>query len=179
MSVFIYSVIISESGCVLRLYCVLQPVGSGFNVFEGRPKLAAWRDRVKKGLGEKLFDEAHEQIMSLESIPPMQDRPELEQFKSRIQKYFSWVQTEKTRVNRTVISNDLCLGFLWSDQLEMKLCSFVFSLYKLDLDQDSQPAELRHHLLEMTTTKKKPLYSGNKFCTKFWNLKQCESQGRS
>ncbi|XP_026177838.1 glutathione S-transferase theta-1-like isoform X2 [Mastacembelus armatus] len=42
---------------------IMQPVGSGLDVFEGRPRLIAWRERVKKALGEKLFDEAHDVIM--------------------------------------------------------------------------------------------------------------------
>lgn len=74
----------------MRLYCVLQPVGTGFDVFEGRPKLAAWRDRLKKELSEELFDEAHELIMNIESrLQKMQEAPELELFKIRFQKNFS------------------------------------------------------------------------------------------
>lgn len=79
----------SERGCVLRLYCVLQPVATGLDVFEGRPKLAAWRDRVKKELSEELFNEAHELIMNMESRQNIQEVAKLEPFKKKFLKYFS------------------------------------------------------------------------------------------
>lgn len=41
----------------------LQPVGAGCRVFEGRPKLAAWHQRVEAAVGEVLFQEAHEVIL--------------------------------------------------------------------------------------------------------------------
>lgn len=69
---------------------VLQPVGTGLDVFEGRPKLIVWRDRVKKAIGEKLFDEAHEAIMKVSSLPQkMQDKSKLEILKPKFQKLFS------------------------------------------------------------------------------------------
>ncbi|KAM9360924.1 glutathione S-transferase theta-1a [Symphorus nematophorus] len=69
---------------------IMQPVGTGLDVFAGRPKLIAWRDRVKKALGEKLFDEAHEAIMNVSSLPQkMQDNSELELLKPKFQKIFS------------------------------------------------------------------------------------------
>lgn len=69
--------------------CVLQPVGTGRNVFEGRPKLSAWRDRLKKELGEKLFDEAHEPIMNARGLlQKLQNNPNLELLKVKYQKFF-------------------------------------------------------------------------------------------
>ncbi|XP_042337212.1 glutathione S-transferase theta-1-like, partial [Plectropomus leopardus] len=68
----------------------LQPVATGLDVFEGRPKLTAWRERVKKALGEKLFDEAHEVIMAVSSLPQkMQSSSELEMLKPKFRKIFS------------------------------------------------------------------------------------------
>lgn len=69
--------------------CVLQPIGVGVNVLEGRPKLIAWRERVKKELGVKLFDEAHELIMKASSVPQMlQESGGLELFKPQFKKMF-------------------------------------------------------------------------------------------
>lgn len=73
----------------LRPLCVLQPVGTGMDVFEGRPKLMAWRERVKKEIGEKLFDEAHESIMEVTSlVQVMQNKSEFEMLKPKFQKMF-------------------------------------------------------------------------------------------
>ena len=69
---------------------ITQPVGSGLDVFEGRPKLRAWRERVKKELGEKLFDEAHEVIMNVSSLmQKMKSNSELEILKPKFQKLFT------------------------------------------------------------------------------------------
>ncbi|XP_028284697.1 glutathione S-transferase theta-3-like [Parambassis ranga] len=69
---------------------IMQPVCTGLDVFEGRPKLIAWRDRVKKELGEKLFDEANEVMMNMSSLQhTMQNSKELEMFKPMFQKLFS------------------------------------------------------------------------------------------
>lgn len=68
---------------------IMQPVGSGLDVFQGRPKLIAWRERVKKEVGEKLFDEAHELIMKVNSLPQkMQNSADLEMLKPKLQKLF-------------------------------------------------------------------------------------------
>lgn len=67
---------------------VLQPVGTGLDVFEGRPKLSAWRDRVKKEIGVKLFDEAHEMIMNIASISQKLQGDKLEMLKPKFQKFF-------------------------------------------------------------------------------------------
>lgn len=38
---------------------IIQPVIFGYDVFEGRPRLAAWRGRVEAFLGAELWQEAH------------------------------------------------------------------------------------------------------------------------
>ncbi|KAK2838106.1 hypothetical protein Q5P01_015318 [Channa striata] len=75
---------------VVAVVEIMQPVGSGVDVFEGRPKLIAWRERVKKALGEKLFDEAHEAILNVSSLPQkmMQDQGKLEMLKPKFQRLF-------------------------------------------------------------------------------------------
>ncbi|XP_029960392.1 glutathione S-transferase theta-1a [Salarias fasciatus] len=60
---------------------IMQPVGSGFDVFADRPKLTAWRDAVKKEVGDKLFDEAHEGIMNAKEAVKRVDKARLEQMK--------------------------------------------------------------------------------------------------
>ncbi|KAM3868177.1 glutathione S-transferase theta-1a [Diretmus argenteus] len=47
---------------------LMQPVGTGLDVFEDRPVLSAWKDRVRKQIGEELFDEAHKVIMSVDGL---------------------------------------------------------------------------------------------------------------
>ncbi|XP_003419175.1 glutathione S-transferase theta-1-like isoform X2 [Loxodonta africana] len=49
---------------------LMHPVGAGCQVFEGRPKLSAWRQRVEAAVGEDLFREAHEVILKVKSTPP-------------------------------------------------------------------------------------------------------------
>uniref|UniRef100_A0ABI7ZE89 glutathione transferase n=1 Tax=Felis catus TaxID=9685 RepID=A0ABI7ZE89_FELCA len=49
---------------------LMHPVGAGCQVFEGRPKLAAWCRRVKAAVGEDLFREAHEVILKAKDSPP-------------------------------------------------------------------------------------------------------------
>ncbi|KAF3851500.1 hypothetical protein F7725_013272 [Dissostichus mawsoni] len=69
---------------------IIQPVATGLDVFEGRQKLTAWRERVKKALGEKLFAEAHEVIMKVGSLPQqMQNNSNLEMLKPKFQKLLS------------------------------------------------------------------------------------------
>lgn len=40
-------------------------MASGYNPFEGRPQLAAWRERVEAFLGAELCQEAHSPILSI------------------------------------------------------------------------------------------------------------------
>ncbi|XP_041584256.1 glutathione S-transferase theta-1 isoform X2 [Vulpes lagopus] len=49
---------------------LMHPVGAGCQIFEGRPKLAAWRRRVEAAVGEDLFQEAHEVILKAKDSPP-------------------------------------------------------------------------------------------------------------
>lgn len=58
-------------------------------MFAGRPRLTAWRDRVKKEVTEKLFDEAHHSIMNVSSLPQkMKDNIGLEHLKLKFHKLF-------------------------------------------------------------------------------------------
>lgn len=69
---------------------VVQPVGTGLDVFEGRPTLSAWRDRVKKEIGEDLFDEAHKTIMNVKGLSQTFEKNGMLEFlKPRIQKMFN------------------------------------------------------------------------------------------
>ncbi|XP_077016323.1 glutathione S-transferase theta-1-like [Tamandua tetradactyla] len=49
---------------------LMHPVGAGCPVFEGHPKLAAWRQRVEVAVGEDLFREANEAILKAKDFPP-------------------------------------------------------------------------------------------------------------
>ncbi|XP_069353708.1 glutathione S-transferase theta-3-like isoform X1 [Eulemur rufifrons] len=49
---------------------LMHPVGAGCRVFESRPKLAAWRQRVEAAVGEDLFREANADILKLKDLPP-------------------------------------------------------------------------------------------------------------
>ncbi|XP_053186462.1 glutathione S-transferase theta-1b [Scomber japonicus] len=67
---------------------VIQPVGSGLDVFEGRPKLSAWRDRVQAAIGKELFDDAHQLILSSQERVKLMDAGKLQFFKPKILKLF-------------------------------------------------------------------------------------------
>lgn len=70
--------------------CVLQPLGTGVDGFEGRPKLVAWRGRVKEELGEELFDDAHKALMQLSGLPEkLKSSREFEKVKLRFQRFFN------------------------------------------------------------------------------------------
>ncbi|XP_066221588.1 glutathione S-transferase theta-3-like isoform X2 [Saccopteryx leptura] len=49
---------------------LMHPVSAGCQVFESRPKLAAWRQRVEAAVGKDLFQEAHEVVMKAKDLPP-------------------------------------------------------------------------------------------------------------
>nr|XP_020450942.1 glutathione S-transferase theta-1-like isoform X2 [Monopterus albus] len=53
---------------LVAIVALMQPIGAGMDVLEGRPKLIAWRDRVEQALGKELFDETHEKIMKISSL---------------------------------------------------------------------------------------------------------------
>ena len=43
----------------------LQPVAVGYDLFEGRPRLAAWRERVEAFLGSDLLQETRGPILNI------------------------------------------------------------------------------------------------------------------
>ncbi|XP_008248397.1 LOW QUALITY PROTEIN: glutathione S-transferase theta-1 [Oryctolagus cuniculus] len=49
---------------------LMHAVGAGCQVFEGRPKLATWRQRVEAAMGEDLFREAHEVVLKVKDSAP-------------------------------------------------------------------------------------------------------------
>lgn len=69
---------------------MLKPVGTGLDVFEGRPALSAWRERVKKQIGVEDFDEAHKVIMNVDVLPQTFEQKGIPEFlKLRIMKMFN------------------------------------------------------------------------------------------
>ncbi|XP_042288224.1 glutathione S-transferase theta-3-like [Thunnus maccoyii] len=67
---------------------VMQPVGSGLDVFEGRPRLSAWRDRVQEAIGKELFDDAHQAILGAQESVKQMSTSKIHLFKPKIQKLF-------------------------------------------------------------------------------------------
>ncbi|XP_026885810.2 glutathione S-transferase theta-1b [Electrophorus electricus] len=67
---------------------VMQPVGAGLDVFEGRPKLRAWKERVRAAIGAELFDEAHQGILEIADIGQHVDASQLEIFKPKVLRLF-------------------------------------------------------------------------------------------
>lgn len=67
---------------------MFQPLGAGLDVFENRPKLRAWKDRVREAVGAELFDEAHQDILSCQEIVETMDRKKFDVMKPKIVKYF-------------------------------------------------------------------------------------------
>lgn len=63
-------------------------MGSGLDVFEGRPKLSAWRDRVQAAIGKELFDDAHQVILGAQESVKLLDVSKMEFFKPKIFKLF-------------------------------------------------------------------------------------------
>uniref|UniRef100_W5L429 glutathione transferase n=1 Tax=Astyanax mexicanus TaxID=7994 RepID=W5L429_ASTMX len=63
---------------------IMQPVGAGVDVFETRPKLSAWKDRVRDAVGSELFDEAHQGILSAQEVAKSMDGNKMQNFKARI-----------------------------------------------------------------------------------------------
>lgn len=61
------------------------------DTWESRPKLVAWRERVKKVLGVKQFDEVHESLMKTDEFrEKMQNDPEMLKFLPKLKKVFRW-----------------------------------------------------------------------------------------
>ncbi|CAL8329206.1 unnamed protein product [Merluccius merluccius] len=67
---------------------IMQPVGSGLDVFESRPRLAAWRERVRVAVGTELFDEAHQEILASQEMVKDMDASKMQVFKPKILKLF-------------------------------------------------------------------------------------------
>ncbi|XP_044514929.1 glutathione S-transferase theta-4-like [Gracilinanus agilis] len=44
---------------------LMQPVGASYNIFMGKPKLNAWRQRVEDSVGPRLFEEAHARLLNI------------------------------------------------------------------------------------------------------------------
>ncbi|XP_077149583.1 glutathione S-transferase theta-1-like [Ranitomeya variabilis] len=52
---------------------IMQAIACGVDVFEDKPKLSAWKQRVEEAIGADLFKEAHESITRFkehQSLPP-------------------------------------------------------------------------------------------------------------
>lgn len=71
-------------------------MGSGLDVFEGRPKLSAWRDRVQEAIGKELFDDAHQKILATQESVKKMDGSKMEFFKNKILRRFLWKQNTNT-----------------------------------------------------------------------------------
>ncbi|KAM9391764.1 glutathione S-transferase theta-1-like [Pholidichthys leucotaenia] len=68
---------------------IMQPTGVGVDTFEGRPKLNAWKERVKRELGVKLFDEAHEELTQVSNLQQkMKNNSEFANMKTKFQRIF-------------------------------------------------------------------------------------------
>lgn len=69
---------------------ILQPSAAGVDLLEGRPALQAWRDRVRKEVGEQLFDESHEVLSKPGNLPQkmkeLKELKDLEMIKARMEK---------------------------------------------------------------------------------------------
>ncbi|OXB73280.1 UNVERIFIED_CONTAM: hypothetical protein H355_008256 [Colinus virginianus] len=62
---------------LVALVELMQPVASGYDLFEERPKLAAWRRRVEEAVGEQIFQEAHKEILNARNLTADKIAPEL------------------------------------------------------------------------------------------------------
>ncbi|CAK6439962.1 unnamed protein product [Pipistrellus nathusii] len=49
---------------------LMHPVSAGCRIYDSRPKLAAWSQRVEAEVGRPLFQEAHEVILRAGNFPP-------------------------------------------------------------------------------------------------------------
>ncbi|XP_051806780.1 glutathione S-transferase theta-3-like isoform X1 [Acanthochromis polyacanthus] len=79
---------ISAADLVAVLW-IMQPFGTGVDLFEGFPKLQAWRDRVRKEIGEKLFDESHDIVRTPSNLAPkLKAHKRLDMVKARMKKMF-------------------------------------------------------------------------------------------
>ncbi|XP_030005385.1 glutathione S-transferase theta-1b [Sphaeramia orbicularis] len=67
---------------------IMQPLGAGLDIFEGRPKLSAWRDRVVDAIGKDLFDDAHQKILGAEEAIKHLDKSIVQIFKPKVIRLF-------------------------------------------------------------------------------------------
>ncbi|XP_059511145.1 glutathione S-transferase theta-3-like [Stegostoma tigrinum] len=75
---------------LVALVELMQPIATGFDPLEGRPKLIEWRERVKCAVGKELFDEAHAEMMKDKELSNFIDRksPAMQQLAKSLQKRF-------------------------------------------------------------------------------------------
>ncbi|XP_078123770.1 glutathione S-transferase theta-1b [Sander vitreus] len=66
---------------------IMQPVAAGLDVFDGRPKLSAWRDRVRAAIGKELFDEVHQNVLGAKDNMKLMDANTMAFFKPMIKLY--------------------------------------------------------------------------------------------
>ncbi|XP_021268145.1 glutathione S-transferase theta-2B [Numida meleagris] len=83
---------------LVALVELMQPVASGYDLFQERPKLAKWRSRVEEALGKEIFQEAHEEILNMKNVTADKIAPELlEHFKQLLLKQsFCKLEGKKT-----------------------------------------------------------------------------------
>uniref|UniRef100_A0A8C6QZH1 glutathione transferase n=1 Tax=Nannospalax galili TaxID=1026970 RepID=A0A8C6QZH1_NANGA len=70
---------------LLAITEMMHSVSAGCKIFESRPKLAAWRQRVEAAVGEDLFREAHAVVLKAKDLPPVVDPALKEQLKLSLQ----------------------------------------------------------------------------------------------
>ena len=63
-------------------------MAAGLDVFEGRPRLSAWRDRVQETIGKGLFDEAHKKVLASKEMVATMDDSKLQAFKPKVMRLF-------------------------------------------------------------------------------------------
>ncbi|XP_043830551.1 glutathione S-transferase theta-1-like [Dromiciops gliroides] len=56
---------------LMALEDVVQAISADYNIFENRPWLKVWKERVESTLGRELCDEAHEPILKLKDSPAL------------------------------------------------------------------------------------------------------------
>ncbi|XP_072001304.1 glutathione S-transferase theta-1-like [Engystomops pustulosus] len=65
---------------------IMQPSAVGVDVFEDKPKLSAWKQRVVEAIGADLFNEAHATILKVKEMQNQPVPPELkERLKARLE----------------------------------------------------------------------------------------------
>ncbi|XP_063770719.1 glutathione S-transferase theta-1-like [Pseudophryne corroboree] len=69
---------------------IMQVIACGIPIFEERPKLGAWKQRLEEELGSDLFKEAHDDILHIKEKHLSCLSPEAkEQFKSRMRLFIN------------------------------------------------------------------------------------------